>query len=520
MLPSQTLLQIAHPEGEVSATLAPCQSDTFPINTAGGIFHVRFDPDARVSAQGGMVPFAQFLQASQLFARWVADAPLSYASNRAHDVIDVLGTILLSMLNGHYRFAHMMALRGDTVTPGLLGMKQVVSEDSVRRALKRLVETPAQCDLTMAWLRHHQRTTLEPLFRVPWVLDLDVTIKPVYGYQDGSVVGYNPMKPGRPCHALHSFVMARTRLVLDVVVHPGNEHTSKSTIPDFQSLLVDLPLTLWPKLVRGDCGFGTEDMMAWPEANNLDYLFKQRMTVKTKELVRQLDLSQGWEDAGQGWQGKSATLKLSTWSRERRVVVLRRPDRGSRYLRAKDLAKNKPPSQGVIETCLPYLVEDDFEYQVLVTSLTDDIATIAQCYRDRADTENVFDEIKNHWGWGGFTSHTFEVTKAAARMTALIYNWWSIFVRIADPDHHREAITSRPALLHSVVRLTTSGGQRLLTVTSTNGDKNAISAFFTRLGAWLADFVTNAEQWDMPRRWAALLMAIFPGPFAVILNSS
>jgi hypothetical protein len=513
MQPSPTLRQMSHPTGEVLATSDPGQSDTFPIETAGGIFHVRFDPDARVSSHGGLVPFAQFLQASQLFSHWVGEAPLSYASNRAHDVIDVLGTVVLSVLSGHYRFAHMMALRGDTVAPGLLGMKQVVSEDSVRRGLKRLVENPDVCAMAMSWLRRHLRKTLEPLLSVPWVLDVDVTIKPVYGYQEGSVVGYNPTKPARPSHALHSFVMARTRLILEVAVHPGNEHTSKSTIPDFQNVLVDLPRPLWPKLVRGDCGFGTEDMMAWPEANGLDYLFKQRMTTRTRALVHELDLSQGWSDAGQGWQGKSAALRLSTWTRERRVVVLRRPHPGPRYLRAKDLAK---PKQGLIESCLPYLVEGDYEYQVLVTSLIDDIPTIAQCYRDRADVENVFDEIKNHWGWGGFTSRTFDVTKAVARMTALIYNWWSIFVRIADPDHHREAITTRPAMLHSVVRLTTSAGQRTLTVTSTNGDKNAISTFFGRLGAWLSTFMANAEQWTPPKRWEALLKAIFPGPFGVI----
>ena len=28
-----------------------------------------------------------------------------------------------------------------------------------------------------------------------------------------------------------------------------------------------------------------------------------------------------------------------------------------------------------------------------------------------------------------------------ARLIALIYNWWSLFVRLADPDRHREAIT-------------------------------------------------------------------------------
>jgi hypothetical protein len=521
MLPSPTLLHIAHPEGDLPVAVPVGHGDTFPIHTAGGVFHVRYDPDERVSATGGAVPFAQFLQASRLFVDWVSQAPLSYASNRAHEVQEVLGTLLLSILNGHYRFAHVAALRGDTVTPSLLGMRHMVSEDSVRNALKRMVENGDSSALTMAWLRRYLRTTLEPLLAKPWVLDVDVTVKPVYGRQPGSVVGYNPMKPGRPSHALHSFVMAQTRLVLDVVVHPGNEHTSKSTLPDFQALLVDLPRTLWPALVRGDCGFGTEDMMAWPEAHGIDYLFKQRMTTRTRALVRELDLADGWVDAGQRWQGKSATLKLSTWTRERRVVVLRRPVPRPRYARAAKSERTAPKErQEIIDAILPQLIEDDFEYQVLVTTLTEDIPAIAQCYRDRADAENVFDEIKNHWGWGGFTSRTFEVTKTVARITALIYNWWSIYVRIADPNHHREAITSRPALLHSVVRLTTSGGRRTLTVTSTNGNKGAISAFFVNLGRWLNQFTANAEQWTSQRRWGALLEAIFAGPLGVMRPST
>jgi hypothetical protein len=46
----------------------------------------------------------------------------------------VLGTILLSVLAGHWRYAHINAIRGDGVNPELLGMTKVASEDSVRRA--------------------------------------------------------------------------------------------------------------------------------------------------------------------------------------------------------------------------------------------------------------------------------------------------------------------------------------------------------------------------------------------------
>ena len=40
-----------------------------------------------------------------------------------------------------------------------------------------------------------------------------------------------------------------------------------------------------------------------------------------------------------------------------------------------------------------------YEYAVLVTSMQDDLFTLAQHYRDRGDAENNFDEWKNQWGW-------------------------------------------------------------------------------------------------------------------------
>ena len=45
-----------------------------------------------------------------------------------------------------------------------------------------------------------------------------------------------------------------------------------------------------------------------------------------------------------------------------------------------------------------------YEYAVLVTNLDHEVLSLGQLYRDRADAENTFDELKNQWGWGGFTT--------------------------------------------------------------------------------------------------------------------
>ena len=88
-----------------------------------------------------------------------------------------------------------------------------------------------------------------------------------------------------------------------------------------------------------------------------------------------------------------------------------------------------------------------WEFAALVTSLDAEILNLGQLYRDRADSENDFDELKNQWGWGGFTTQDLKRCRLMARFVALVFNWWTLVARLADPDHHREAITMRPLLL-------------------------------------------------------------------------
>ena len=128
--------------------------------------------------------------------------------------------------------------------------------------------------------------------------------------------------------------------------------------------------------------------------------------------------------------------------------------------------------------------------------------------------------LKNQWGWGGFTTTDLKTCQIAARMTAQVYNWWSIFVRLASPDHHREAVTSRPLLLNSVVRQTNSGGQRFLTIASTHANAHRVASFFTKLAADLNTFAATAEQWTRPERWALLLKRIFAGAFGSVAPAS
>jgi hypothetical protein len=69
-------------------------------------------------------------------------------------------------------------------------------------------------DKGVAWLGGELRECVQPVLSQPWIMDIDVTVKPIYGHQQGAEVGYNPHKPGRPSHCYHSYFMANTRLCL------------------------------------------------------------------------------------------------------------------------------------------------------------------------------------------------------------------------------------------------------------------------------------------------------------------
>ena len=64
-----------------------------------------------------------------------------------------------------------------------------------------------------------------------------------------------------------------------------------------------------------------------------------------------------------------------------------------------------------------------YEFVVLVTTLRDELLTVAQHDRDRADMENVFDELKNPWGWGRYTMKDLKRCQVMARQIGLIDNW-------------------------------------------------------------------------------------------------
>jgi hypothetical protein len=332
------------------------------------------EDDSRMTQMGGLAYFINFLKATGLFDHLIEACPLCYESNNAPEKRDVLGTMLLSVLSGQTRYAHMSSLGRDKVDASLLKMGKIPSEDSVRMGLAKLVESEQAWAKTSQWLDQCFEQVCEGSLEVPWVLDVDVTVKQLYGKQEGAVLGYNPAKPGRPSHAYHSFWVGHLRLCLGVQVRPGNETSGSYGLGSLLTWLKDCPADRRPQFVRGDIGYGTERWMQELEALCLAFLFKLKQTKGVKELIALIELQNQWSRSLGGWQYCESTLQLSGWTRSRRVVIYRR-------VHHPKSAKKKPAAVGELtgeqepqqaELLFPELVEEGeiiYEYAIYVTSL-------------------------------------------------------------------------------------------------------------------------------------------------------
>ena len=344
-----------------------------------------------------------------------------------------------------------------------------------------------------------------------------MTVKPIYGRQEGAEVGYNPHQPGRPSHTYHTLFVRGLRLVLDVQVRSGQEHSATHSRENLWRVWESLPKDCRPWLLCGDASYGHEGLLAECEARGQKYLFRLRQSPGVKQLVRLLESQGGWRPAGHGYEGAEGQLQLSGWTARRRVIVLRRP----RERAAAAPAPDAPPALPwfALTLCGP---APEYEYQVLVTNLKEEILSVAGLYRQRADAENVYDELKNQWGWGGFTTRDLLRCQIAARHVALVYNWWSLFVRCAEPERPREAVTSRPLLLCAVGRVVETGRQLTLRLTSAHAEAARAQRLLTDLSLFLSGLQNAAEQltpaacWE--RIWARILepwrrpMPALPGP--------
>ncbi len=90
-----------------------------------------------------------------------------------------------------------------------------------------------------------------------------------------------------------------------------------------------------------------------------------------KKLIGQIFRKEDWVEAGQQWQGREDVLRLSGWSKARRVVVLRRPLKSKPAREVETVGKKKSKRRATKQLALdlPELNYQGVQYESLLSKL-------------------------------------------------------------------------------------------------------------------------------------------------------
>lgn len=153
------------------------------------------------------------------------------------------------------------------------------------------------------------------------ILDLDATDDPLHGHQEGRFFhGYYD------CYCYLPLYVFCGRHLLAAKLRSSNIDASAGAVEEIARIVAQIR-GRWPRvriLLRADSGFAREALMAWCEANRVNYLFGLARNERlVAAIIRELNLAtvaskRSGQPARRFKDFRYATL--DSWSRQRRVV--------------------------------------------------------------------------------------------------------------------------------------------------------------------------------------------------------
>jgi hypothetical protein len=186
-------------------------------------------PDLSLTGVAGLAPFGAFL-AEEGIDDVLHDAfdALKDAPSVVYPMAAQLRLLMDAFAAGEARVFGLEALAADPLFVRLAG-GVVPSLDTVYRDLARFDEAPiAALEGLMAaqGLRPLGRRLLGEVF-----LDIDTTVEPLFGSQEGAAVGPNPRYPGRPSYHPVLARVAETDTCVGALLRPGDTAFGEAEVP-------------------------------------------------------------------------------------------------------------------------------------------------------------------------------------------------------------------------------------------------------------------------------------------------
>jgi hypothetical protein len=404
-------------------------------------------PDAKLTTVGGLVSFNAFAREQGLpGALRRRFGHLKTGPGVVYPMAAQMQLLLDASVAGAQRIFDLEMLAADPLFLHLAG-GSVPSIDTLYDDLRRF-DGPALEDLEAlvaehgsAALREHRYTELE--------LDVDTTVTPLFGEQEGALPGPNPRYHGRPSYHPILARVAQTGTILGARLRPGDTGLGELDVEDIAQWVDRARTAAGPRAlitVRIDSGGDCAPILRAIDDKGAWFLVKMK---QTPNLVGAVWATTSWKTVDEDALGKP-TRQVAEIAFERegwppgkwRVFAVRTNERLS-------------GSQAGLWADL------DFSVHVFATNDTShDADTLARRYDDRAGIETVIAELKGGFGIGKVSTSSFDANEAGFLIKVLAFN---LLRRWVQARHRPLASWRTPWLRRLCVlvpgRLLRSGGR-------------------------------------------------------------
>ncbi len=341
--------------------------------------------------------FAEKLGIQKLIDRMVTIQRGPSADYRVSDAVMML---MMSVLAGIKHMAHTVMVKNDEVLRAIFRWEKFPDATTFGRIF-RLFSASHCMELSEVESAARRKVWGKKWFgRI--TLDLDSTVRGVYGSQEGAERGYNPDKKGQKSyHPLLCFV-AENRECLHNWFRAGGAYSANGCVEFMKECFARLPGRVWQVIVRGDSAFFQGEFLDYLEENGTGYMIK----VKLRGLEKLLR-SQEWRKVRNrpGVESTEFQFKCGGWERARRFVAIR------------EIVTREPEVELLFD-----LSTVEYAYFCYVTNMGLSPMESHKYYGQRATSENWIEWCKNHMASGSILTQEFWANSAIFQTCIMAYN--------------------------------------------------------------------------------------------------
>ena len=409
-------------------------------------------PDPSLSSVAGLVPFGQYLRKLGL-DRELRDCfgHLKKGRGVVYPMSDQLHLIIDANAVGEGRVFGIENLAADPLFTHLAG-GAVPSIDTLYRDLDRF--GPLELLTLESIMANHGLFDARLASCDVVHLDIDSTVEPLFGSQEGALPGHNPRYHGRPSYHPVLSACAETRTCVGAVLKPGDTALGSEDRETIAAHVRRMKKKLRPDQVmrvRIDAAGDCVEIMAAVEDEGAFITTKARLS---QDLCQAIYRSRHWQTIEDDVDGRplrqvaEVAFSRKCWKdagRVYRVIAVR--------------TREEVSGKQV------YLWDDlDYTVKAFITSdWESDAETLARDYENRAEIELMIREWKHDLGIGAVPTDSFDANHAMLLLKLLTHNLVRDYVVTCMPSLARWRLAwLRRVLMRVPGRILRTGNQRYL----------------------------------------------------------